>query len=95
VSSSCQDDLGTCGKPFIHHSQNIKFMFKNRALVNGIALANCDETIFCLGSDDSQQEGNDAEAARLAAAQGLNVKLVIDVNDVTIAGHQSISKDTT
>jgi transketolase N-terminal domain/subunit len=40
--------------------------------------------VFCLGSDGSQQEGNDAEAARLAVAQHLNVKLLIDDNDVTI-----------
>lgn len=58
-------------------------------LVNGIALANRHKTIFCLGSDGSQQEGNDAEAARLAVAQKLNVKLLIDDNDVTIAGHPS------
>jgi transketolase len=58
-------------------------------LVNGVALANRDKTIFCLGSDGSQQEGNDAEAARLAVAQNLNVKLLIDDNDVTIAGHPS------
>ncbi|KAF7977050.1 hypothetical protein HWV62_4824 [Athelia sp. TMB] len=58
-------------------------------LVNGIALANKDKTVFCLGSDGSQQEGNDAEAARLAVAQNLNVKLLIDDNDVTIAGHPS------
>jgi len=58
-------------------------------LVNGIALANRDKVLFCLGSDGSQQEGNDAEAARLAVAQGLNVKLFIDDNDVTIAGHPS------
>lgn len=45
--------------------------------------------MFCLGSDGSQQEGNDAEAARLAVAQDLNVKLLIDDNDVTIAGHPS------
>lgn len=45
--------------------------------------------LFCLGSDGSQQEGNDAEAARFAVAQNLNVKLFIDDNDVTIAGHPS------
>ena len=59
------------------------------ALVNGVALANRDKTVFLLGSDGSQQEGNDAEAARLAVAQGLNIKLLIDDNDVTIAGHPS------
>jgi transketolase len=58
-------------------------------LVNGIALANRDKNIFCLGSDGSQQEGNDAEAARLAVAQNLNVKIIIDDNNVTIAGHPS------
>ena len=58
-------------------------------MVNGIALANRDKIVFCLGSDGSQQEGNDAEAARLAVAQNLNVKILIDDNDVTIAGHPS------
>jgi transketolase len=58
-------------------------------MVNGIALANRGRTIFCLGSDGSQQEGNDAEAARLAVAQNLNVKILIDDNNVTIAGHPS------
>ena len=57
--------------------------------VNGVAMANPGKTVFCLGSDGSQQEGNDAEAARLAVAQKLNVKLIIDDNDVTIAGHPS------
>jgi transketolase len=57
--------------------------------VNGLALANPGKTVFCLGSDGSQQEGNDAEAARFAVAQHLNVKLIIDDNDVTIAGHPS------
>ncbi|KAF9460310.1 transketolase [Collybia nuda] len=58
-------------------------------MVNGVALANRSSTIFCLGSDGSQQEGNDAEAARLAVAQNLNVKMLIDDNDVTISGHPS------
>ena len=48
-----------------------------------------DKIVFCLGSDGSQMEGNDAEAARLAVAQGLNVKVLIDDNNVTIAGHPS------
>lgn len=56
---------------------------------NGVALANPDKVVFCFGSDGSQQEGNDAEAARLAVANRINVKLVIDDNDVTIAGHPS------
>lgn len=57
--------------------------------VNGVAIANPRKTVFCLGSDGAQQEGNDAEAARLAVAQNINVKLIIDDNDVTIAGHPS------
>lgn len=57
--------------------------------VNGVAMANPGKVVICLGSDGSQQEGNDAEAARLAVAQNLNVKLFIDDNDVTIAGHPS------
>ncbi|BAM02383.1 transketolase C-terminal domain-containing protein [Phycisphaera mikurensis] len=57
--------------------------------VNGVAMAHPDQAVFMLGSDGSQQEGDDAEAARLAVAQRLNVKLLIDDNDVTIAGHPS------
>lgn len=57
--------------------------------INGVAAANPDRVVCCLGSDGSQQEGNDAEAARMAVSQNLNVKLFIDDNDVTIAGHPS------
>ena len=57
--------------------------------VNGVAAANPDKTVVMFGSDGSQQEGGDAEAARYAVAQKLNVKLLIDDNDVTIAGHPS------
>ncbi len=57
--------------------------------VNGIALANPDRIVVMFGSDGSQQEGGDAEAARYAVAQNLNIKLLIDDNDVTIAGHPS------
>jgi transketolase C-terminal domain/subunit len=57
--------------------------------VNGVALANPDKAVLLYGSDGSQQEGNDAEAARFAVAHKLNVKLLIDDNDVTIAGHPS------
>lgn len=58
-------------------------------MVNGIAMANKNKNVLMLGSDGSQQEGNDAEAARIAVARNLNVKLFIDNNDVTIAGHPS------
>ncbi len=57
--------------------------------VNGVAMANPGKAVFMLGSDGSQMEGNDAEAARLAVSEHLNVKLLIDDNDVTIAGHPS------
>ncbi len=55
--------------------------------VNGVARANPGKSVFLFGSDGSQQEGNDAEAARFAVAQNLNVKVVVDDNNVTIAGH--------
>lgn len=57
--------------------------------VNGVAIANPGKVVFLLGSDGSQMEGDDSEAARLAVAQNLNLKLIIDDNDVTIAGHPS------
>lgn len=57
--------------------------------VNGVAMANPDAAVLLLGSDGSQMEGNDAEAARLAVAQRLNVKLLIDDNDITISGSPS------
>jgi transketolase len=59
------------------------------SFVNGVAEAHPDQTIVLLGSDGSQQEGSDAEAARYAVARNLSVKLLIDDNDVTIAGHPS------
>ena len=57
--------------------------------VNGVAMAEPEAVVLLLGSDGSQMEGNDAEAARLAVAQQLNVKLLIDDNDVTISGRPS------
>src|SRR5277367_3145901 len=57
------------------------------AFVNGVALANPGKAVILLGSDGSQMEGDDAEAARLAVAKQLNVKILIDDNNVTIAGH--------
>jgi len=56
---------------------------------NGVAMAHPDHAVIVFGSDGSQQEGNDAEAARLAVAQHLNIKVVVDDNNVTIAGHPS------
>ena len=57
--------------------------------VNGVAMAHPDKAVFCFGSDGSQQEGNDAEAARFAVGRNLNIKLIIDDNDITIAGQPS------
>jgi transketolase len=56
---------------------------------NGVALAHPEKAVLLLGSDGSEMEGNDAEAARMAVSQNLNIKLFIDDNDVTIAGHPS------
>jgi transketolase len=57
------------------------------AFCNGVAMANPGKAVVMLGSDGSQMEGDDAEAARLAVAQQLNVKVLVDDNNVTIAGH--------
>jgi transketolase len=57
------------------------------AFCNGIAMANPGKSIMLLGSDGSQMEGDNAEAARLAVGKGLGVKVLIDDNNVTISGH--------
>ncbi|PID76424.1 MAG: transketolase [Deltaproteobacteria bacterium] len=57
--------------------------------VNGVAEAHAEQTLIMFGSDGSQMEGNDAEAARYAVARNLKVKLLIDDNDITITGHPS------
>jgi transketolase len=57
------------------------------AFCNGVAMANPGKSVVLLGSDGSQMEGDDAEAARLAVAQQLNIKVLVDDNNVTIAGH--------
>lgn len=54
---------------------------------NGVALANPGKAIVLLTSDGSQMEGDDAEAARLAVAKRLNIKALVDDNNVTISGH--------
>jgi len=43
--------------------------------------------VILLGSDGSQMEGDNAEAARLTVGKQLNVKVLVDDNNVTIAGH--------
>lgn len=81
------------GHPEFGHTPGVHFSSGRLGhlwpFANGIAMAHPDKAVFIFGSDGSQQEGNDAEGARIAVAQGLNVKLVIDDNDVTIAGHPS------
>jgi transketolase len=57
------------------------------AFCNGVALANPGKAVVLLGSDGSQMEGDNAEAARLTVAKQLNVKVLVDDNNVTIAGH--------
>ena len=57
--------------------------------VNGVARANPDQQVFMFTSDGSQEEGNCAEAVRFAVANDLNVNMIADDNDVTIAGHPS------
>jgi transketolase len=57
------------------------------AFCNGVALANPGKAVILLGSDGSQMEGDNAEAARLSVGKQLNVKVLVDDNNVTIAGH--------
>jgi transketolase len=57
------------------------------AFVNGVAMANPGKAVVLLGSDGSQMEGDDAEAGRLTVSKQLNVKILVDDNNVTIAGH--------
>jgi transketolase len=55
--------------------------------VNGVALGYPQQKILMMGSDGSQEEGNNAEFARFAVAQNLDIKLFIDDNNMTIDGH--------
>lgn len=84
---------GLYGHPEIDPELGVKFASGRLGhmwpFINGVAKAHSDGVVFMFGSDGSQMEGNDAEAARLAVAQKLNVKLAIDDNNVTISGHPS------
>lgn len=84
---------GLYGHPELDPALGIKFASGRLGhmwpFVNGVARAHPDKAVILLGSDGSQMEGDDAEAARFAVAQQLNVKLLIDDNDVTISGHPS------
>ncbi len=82
---------GLFGHPELDPKLGVKFSSGRLGhlwpFINGVAIANPGKTVFLFGSDGSQQEGDDAEAARLAVAQKLNVKIVVDDNNVTISGH--------
>src|SRR5690625_4759057 len=88
-----EENKGLYGHPEIDEDRAIGFASGRLGhlwpYANGVAIANPGKAVVVLGSDGSQMEGNDAEAARLAVARNLNVKLLIDDNDVTIAGHPS------
>lgn len=82
---------GLPGHPEKHLTPGVQFSSGRLghmwAFVNGVALANPGKSVVMLGSDGSQMEGDNAEAARLAVGRLLNVKVVVDDNNVTIAGH--------
>jgi transketolase C-terminal domain/subunit/transketolase N-terminal domain/subunit len=84
---------GLPGHPELGFTPGVKFSSGRLghlwSFVNGVAMAHPDKAVVVFGSDGSQQEGNDAEAARTAVARRLNVKVVVDDNDVTISGHPS------
>merc|ERR1719359_2815122 len=88
-----QGHSGLPGHPELGRTPGIEFSSGRLGhvwgMVNGVALGNPSQVVCAFSSDGSQMEGNTAEAARIAAASGLNVKLFIDDNDVTIAGHPS------
>jgi transketolase len=84
---------GLFGHPEIDKELGVKFSSGRLGhlwpFVNGVAMANPRKTVVLFGSDGSQMEGDDAEAARLAVAQKINVKVIVDDNNVTISGHPS------
>ncbi len=83
-------DSGLPGHPELDDELGIEFSSGRLghmwADANGIAHRTGDQVIV-FGSDGSQQEGNDAEAARIAVAHDLNVAVIVDNNDVTIEGY--------
>merc|ERR550532_3023726 len=58
-------------------------------MANGICFPEPAKNVLVFSSDGSLMEGNTAEAARIAVANNLNIKLLIDDNNQTIAGHPS------
>ncbi|MCK4907221.1 MAG: transketolase [Spirochaetes bacterium] len=86
-------DSGLPGHPELDITPGINFSSGRLghiwSYLNGLAIANPGKKIVLFSSDGAQQEGNSAEAARFAADHKINIKLIIDDNDVTIAGHPS------
>src|SRR3954469_21907408 len=82
---------GLPGHPERDYTPGVKFSSGRLghvwAMANGIAMANPEKAVVVLGSDGSQMEGDNAEAARLSVGKDLNVKVLVDDNNVTIAGH--------
>lgn len=86
-------DKGYYGHPEREDEQGVFFSSGRLghmwSYVNGVAEADRDRIVVMFGSDGSQMEGDDAEAARYAVMRNLRVKVFVDDNDVTIAGHPS------
>jgi transketolase len=82
---------GLPGHPEKHLTPGIEFSSGRLghlwAFCNGVAMANPGQAVVILGSDGSQMEGDNAEAARLSVGKQLPIKLLIDDNNVTISGH--------
>src|SRR5690349_1498278 len=84
-------DQGLPGHPELGITPGVEFSSGRLghmwAFCNGIAMANPGKSVMLLGSDGSQMEGDNAEAARLSVGKELGVKVLIDDNNVTISGH--------
>ena len=84
-------DSGLPGHPEIDAKKGIQFSSGRLGHMwghaNGVAEQNHDIKIALFCSDGSQEEGNDAEAARYAVANNLKMILLVDDNNVTIEGH--------
>jgi len=88
-----QGHSGMPGHPVLGATPGIQFSSGRLghmwAMANGICFQEPAKSVLVFSSDGSQMEGNTAEAARIAVANNLNIKLLIDDNNQTIAGHPS------
>jgi transketolase len=82
---------GLPGHPEKHLTPGVHFssgrLGHQWAFCNGVAMAHPGKCVVLLGSDGSQMEGDNAEAARLAVGKNIAVKVLVDDNNVTIGGH--------